>query len=261
MRLTKLANWFSDGDLEKYQQQAQHVQEITSELQRLKPKLEKLELDYQQSQKELVQTQAQLQIYQGFQIELGETQQKLQQTEAQVQRYKQELLEQQQQFNARQSQLKQTQQALDELSQSQDWAHQIKIPIQIADIKKTLPKADFETLWGFGIITPSVATEIVTGAMLVKGWVLGKKSSAQKVRLIHQGENLLETLVSLRSPLVVQQYPDIPAANQSGFEFTLAVTGIYAQIELNLEAVLSDETVVPLCNFILKSPTIESKDT
>ncbi len=261
MRLPKLANWFSDGDLEKYQQQAQQAQQVQAELQKAKSKLDKLELDFQKSAKELAQTKAQLQINQGFQIELGETQLKLQQAEAQIQRYKQELFEQQKQFSEKQSQFQQTQQALDQLAQSQDWLHQIKTPIQIIDIKKTLPKQEFETLWGFGIITPTVESTITTGAILVKGWVLGKKAPAKTVRVLYQTESLLETPVKLRRPAVIQQYPDIPLANQSGFEFSLAVAGISNEAELCLEAMLTDGSIVPLCNFVLKYQVIESNDT
>ena len=261
MRLPKLANWFSDGDLEKYQQQAQQAQQAQTELQKAKSELDKLKLDFQKSAKELAQTKAQLQINQGFQIELGETQLKLQQAEAQIQRYKKELFEQQKQFSERQSQFQQTQEALDKLAQSHDWLHQIKTPIQIIDIKKTLPKKEFETLWGFGIITPTVESTITTGAILVKGWVLGKKAPAKTVRVLYQTESLLETPVKLRRPLVIQQYPDIPLANQSGFEFSLAVAGISNEAELCLEAMLTDGSIVPLCNFVLKYQVIESNDT
>jgi len=261
LRLPKLANWFSDGDLEKYQQKAQEIQKAQNELQKNKSELDNLNLELEKSAKELAQVKAQLQIYQGFQIELGETQVKLQQAETQIQGYKKQLFEQKKQFNDSQSQFEQTQQALDTLSQSQDWLHQIKTPIQISDIKKTLPKKDFETLWGFGIITPTVKSTITTGAILVKGWVLGKKAQATTLRVLYQTEILLETPVKLRRPLVIQQYPDIPTASQSGFEFSLAVAGISTETELCLEAVLEDQTIVPLCNFMLKYQAIESNDT
>lgn len=258
MRFPKLANWFSDGDLEKYQQQAQQAQ---SQLQKAKSKIDDLNHDAAESQKELAQAKAQLLINQGFQIELGETQLKLQQAQAEAQRYKQKLLEQQKYFTAKQSQLQQKQQALDKLAQSQDWFNQVKAPIQIVDIKKTLPKKDFETLWGFGIITPTIKSEITTGAILVKGWVLGKKAQAKTLRVLSQDQCLLETPVKLRRPIVVQQYPDIPTANASGFEFSLAVTGMLTETELCLEAELADQTIVSLCNFRLKPLAIESKDT
>lgn len=258
MRLTKLANWLSDGDLEKYQQQAQQTQ---SQLQKAKSKLERLDRDLQQAQKELAQTQAQLQINQGFQIELGETQIKLRKVEAQIQSYKHKLFEQQKDFNQTQSQLQQTRQALIRLTQAQDWLSQLKIPVKLVDIKKTLPKRDFEVLWGFGIITPKIKSEITTGAILVKGWVLGKKAQAQTLRVLSQNETVLETPVELRRPIVIQQYPDIPTASKSGFEFSLAVTGINQEKVLSLQALLEDRTIVPLCDFVLRPQTIESKNT
>lgn len=256
MRLTKLANWFSDGDLEKYKQKALATQQAQAKLHTMESKLEKLSNDFQQAQKELAQTKAQLQINQGFQIELGETQLKLQKVDADARRYKKESFEWQKQLNSLQSQFKQVQQAL---VKSQNWLQQIKTPIEVTEIKKTLPK-DFDTLWGFGIITPSVKSVTTTGAILVKGWVLGKKASAQTLKVVYQSENLLETPIELRRPMVVQQYPDIPAANRSGFEFSLAVAGIPAKITLNLEAVLADKTVVPLCDLVL-TQTIESENT
>lgn len=261
MRLPKLANWFSDGDLEKYQQQAQQAQQAQTELEKTKTELDKLNFKCQQSEKELAQAKAQLQIYQGFQIELGETQLKLQQAEAQILRYKQNLFEQQKQFREKQSQFQQAQQTLAKLAQPQDWLNQIQTPIKIVDIKKTIPKKEFETLWGFGIISPTIDSMITTGAILVKGWVLGKKALAQTVKVLYQSEVVLETPVELRRPLVIQQYPDIPTANQSGFEFSLAVAGIAPETELCLEAVLADQTVIPLCNFVLQYQITESNDT
>ncbi len=261
MRLPKLANWFSDGDLEKYQQQAQQGQQLQAELQKTKSQLDKLNLDCQKSEKELAQAKAQLQIYQGFQIELGETQIKLQQAEAQIQRYKKEIFDQQQYFRERQTQFQEAQKTLDKLAQPQDWLNQIRTPIQIVDIKKTLPKHDFETLWGFGIITPTAKSMITNGAMVVKGWVLGKQAVAENVRVSYQTQIVLESPVKLRRPIVVQQYPDIPTANQSGFEFSIAVAGIPNKTELCLEAVLANETIVPLCNFVLNYQAIESNDT
>ena len=257
MRLTKLANWFSDGDLEKYRQKAQANQQAQAKLHKLESELKKLSDAFQAAQKELAQTKAQLQINEGFRIELGETQLKLQKVDAQARRYKQELFERQKQLNSLQSRFKQVQQAL---NKSQNWLQQIETPIEVTEIIKTLPKQDFETLWGFGIITPTVKSVTTTGAILVKGWVLGKKAEAQTLRVICQGKNLLETPIELYRPIVIQQYPDIPAANKSGFEFSLAVAGISSRTTLNLAVILADRTIVPLCNLIL-TQTIESKDT
>ncbi|MEO1341235.1 MAG: hypothetical protein AAFV28_08855, partial [Cyanobacteria bacterium J06635_13] len=185
MKLTKLANWFSEEDPEKNKPEKQPTAAVEAQNARLAKtqlKIDKLNNELQESQKELAQTKAQLQINQGFQIELGETQLKLQQSEQELQRLKRELFEQQKQLQTVQTQYKSAQQTLAKLTAEQNWLTQIQTPVQITDIKKTLPKQDFETLWGFGILSPKIDTIITTGAILVRGWVLGKKAQAEKVR-------------------------------------------------------------------------------
>ena len=258
MKLPKLANWFSDGDLEKYKQQAQHQDQAQTKLQKLQSELAIVKNDLQKSQKELTQLKAQLQINQGFQIELGETQLKLKQVVAEARRYKQELFERQKEYDLARTQFEQTKLAL---SKSQNWTQQLKTPISVAEIEKTLPKQNFETLWGFGIIAPTAGSVTTTGAILVKGWVLGRKALAETLKVSYQNDILLETPVNLRRPTVIQQYPDIPSASTSGFEFSLSVAGISTRVALSLNALLADQTVVPLCNLILQPRTIESNDT
>lgn len=265
MRLTKLANWLSEGDLEKYQQQAQRASTAQAQLQKAELELEKLRNDFQQVQKELAQTKAQLQINQGFQIELGETQLKLEKTNTElektnieVQRYKKELFEQTKQLNLLQSQLTQAKQAV---ARSHNWTEQITTPIQVKEIRKTLPKQDFETLWGFGIMSPKVKSITTTGAINIKGWVLGKKAKAETLRVTYQTETILETPIELRRPKIVGQYPDIPTAQNCGFEFALAVVGISDPAEFSLSVVLEDRSIVPLCIIVFQPDSIESKDT
>ena len=266
MKLTKLANWFSEEDPAKNKPKepsAASMEAENAKLNQTQLKIDKLNDELQKSQKELAQAKAQLQINQGFQIELGETQLKLQQSATELQDLKKELFEQQKQLGTVQGQYQKAQQALAKLTEGQDWLTQIKTPVQVIGIKKTLPKQDFETLWGFGIMTPKIDTTITTGAILVRGWVLGKKAQVKMLQVLFQGETLLKTAVNLRRPAIAQQYPDISAAGRSGFEFSLAVTGIPEEIELSLEALLEDEakTSVSLCNFVLKSQPIESNDT
>ena len=250
MRLLKLANWLSEGDLEKYKRQAEQVQKEQTDLQRMKSEIERLKANLEQTEKELTQAQAQLQINQGFQIELGETQLKLQNLERNAQRYKKDLFEQQKQSKLVSSQLQQAQSAL---AKSQNWSESIKASVKVADIQKTLSKSEFDTLWGFGIITPKVDFQITTGALSVKGWVLGKKAVAKVLRVSNQGRIILETQVNHSRPSVMQRYPDINTAKDCGFEFAIAVVGIGETAQLNLEAVLADQTVIPLCDLILQT--------
>ena len=258
MRLPKLANWLSEGDLEKYRQKAQQASATTAQLQKTESELTKCQNALKQAEKELAQAKAQLQINQGFQIELGETQLKLRKSNNEAQGFKKELFERQKQLNIIESQLDRAKQSL---SRSQNWTQYIKTPVKIAEIKKTLPKENFDTLWGFGIISPKVDFVTSTGAIAVKGWVLGKKSQIETLRVIHQAEQILETRVDLRRPGIAEQYPDIPMANKCGFEFCLSVVGITRTTELQLKAVLQDLSIVPLCAIILQPETIESKDT
>lgn len=258
MRLLKLANWLSEGDLEQYKQQVEQARKEQADLQRVESELERSTANLKQTEKELAQAQAQLQIYQGFQMELGETQLRLQRANEEAQHYKKKLFEQQKQFSLVNSQFQQAKLAL---AKAQNWTESLKTTVKVLDIQKTLPKKEFDTLWGFGIITPKAEFVITAGSLLVKGWVLGKKSQAKTLRVINQGDILLEAEVYHSRPTVMQRYPDIPTAKDCGFEFSLAVVGMPETVKLNFEAVLEDETVIPLCDLILESGQIELKST
>lgn len=247
----KLSNWLSQGKLEKYQQQARHAE---AKLHQIELQIESLRAREPEYQKELAQTKAQLQISRGFQIELGQTQVKLKEALTVGERYKQKLLAVQQELERAKVNLRSTS---TELAKSQDWLQQIKTPIEVIDVKKILPKHEFDTLWGFGLGVPRVNTMATAGSLDVKGWVLGKRAKATLVKMIYQGETLLEMPVDRPRPTVIQQYPDIAAAGDSGFESSFSVAGLDTETELELHAVLADETVIPLCAIVIK-PHLES---
>ena len=168
------------------------------------------------------------------------------------------MFEGQKQLNSIQSQLTSAQQTL---ANFQNWEQQLKTPIQITDISKTLSKENFNTLWGFGIMSPEVNFTTTTGAILVKGWVLGKQAQTQTLKVDYKDTTIVETPVKLRRPAVAQRYPDIPQAGESGFEFSLSVVGITSKTKLSLSTVLSDETAIALCDIILNPQLIESNET
>ena len=258
MRQNKLANWLSEGDLEKYQQQAQLASTAQAELKKTEFELSQLQSKLQQVQKELAQTKAQLQINQGFQQELGETQLKLQKTDSENLRYKKELFEQTKRLNLLQTQLAQAKKVA---ARSQNWLEQIVTPVRVENIEKTLPKHNFDTLWGFGILSPRINSTSTAGAMIIKGWAIGKQAKAVSLRVVYETETILEVPIELRRPKIAEQYPDIPSANNSGFEFPLCVAGISNPTKFDLEVVLEDKTIIPLCAFIFQPVPIESKDT
>lgn len=264
---SKFANWFKNTDSEKDPQpsitnlevpQDSEDSQDSIELQKLSSENQKFKDSLQQARKQVAQLQAQIQIGQGFRIELGETQARLEIAQTEIQRYKKQLFEGQKQLNSIQSQLTQTQQAL---AKFQNWEQQLKSPVRVTNITKTLPKKNFDTLWGFGILSPEVNFTITTGAILVKGWVLGKQAQARTLKVAYNGTILLETPVNLRRPRVAQRYPDITQASNSGFEFSLSVVGISDTAKLSLSAVLADETTIDLCDIVLNSRLNESNAT
>ena len=56
---------------------------------------------------------------------------------------KKDIFDQQKELSATQTQYQKVKQSLAEISQGQNWLRQLKTPIQIVDIKKTLPKRGF----------------------------------------------------------------------------------------------------------------------
>lgn len=241
----KLSNWLSGGILDRYQRQTELAK---TKLQQTESELANLRIQLKQSQVELEQALAQLQINQGFQIELGETQIQLQQTKTQLQQCQAQLQQQQKQLQQSQTQLQQTK---TKLVNSQDWLQQLQNPIQIVDVKR-LPPEDFDALWGFGIGSPTPNSQTIAGSTILKGWVLGKKSLATKVRIAYRGQTLTETPVEQPRPTITQYYPDIPAAANSGFETPFAVTAMGSEAELELQAVLEDGSIIPICVISLK---------
>jgi multidrug efflux pump subunit AcrA (membrane-fusion protein) len=242
----KLSNWISGGALEKYKQQAQSVR---AQLQQTESEIETLNNQTAQLQRELAQAKAQLQINQGFQIELGETQLELQKTQTEFNSCKLQLIAAKKALSQSQVQL---QQASKTLAKS-DWLQQVKNPIEVVDIQKILSKKDFDNLWGFGLATPEVKTTATAGAITIKGWVLAKKTKVKILRITHQETTLLEIPVDLPSPIITQQYPDIPKAGNSGFETILTVAGISSKTELILNVVLENNSVIPLCAIFLQA--------
>ncbi|AFZ36258.1 hypothetical protein Sta7437_2733 [Stanieria cyanosphaera PCC 7437] len=241
----KLSNWLSNGILDKYQRK---IELAKTKLNQTESELESLKIQLQQSQLEQKQTLAQLQINQGFQIELAEKQIQLQQIKAQLHQCQSQLQQKQEQLENSQTQLQQTQ---TKLVNSQDWLQQIQTPIKILEVKR-LPQKDFEALWGFGIGSPVPQSQAIAGSILFKGWVLGKKSPAKKVRITYQGQMLIETPVEQSRPTITEYYPDIPAAANSGFETPFSITAMGSEAELELQAVLEDASVIPISIISLK---------
>ena len=244
--LLKLSNWLSGGALERYREQAKLAK---AQVQQNELELNNLRNQCQQLQTEIEQLQAQVQIGQGFQVELGETQLKLHNKQ-------QELIHCQKQFFSVKNQLEKLQAQFKTVSTKlvghQDWVQQLQTKVEIVAIEKRLPKTEFDTLWGFGIANPQPQTITQGGSLLIKGWILGKRAKVNTVAIIYEGKTLFTTPVDQPRPLIAQQYPDIPKARESGFETSLSIVAMSSDAVLELQALLEDDTSVPICAIILK---------
>lgn len=241
----KLSDWLSSGALSRYQQQAELAK---AKLKQQELTLEKLNAEIKQGRVDVEQLEAQLQISKGFQNELGETQLKLREAIAASENCRKELPATQQQLVVLQNKLQQVQQ---NLSKSQNWLEQLNNRIKVVDMQKRLPKQEFDSLWGFGVNSPEVNEITVAGSVMIKGWALGRKSPITHIRISCQQETIVETPVNLSRPEVTNKYPEIPKANKSGFEVAISLVGMPPEAELELNAILKDETVLPICAILL----------
>lgn len=233
----KLADWLSGGLLSKYKKESEFSQ---SKLQQAQINVDNLKKQLQYVQKETEQLKAQLLMAKGFQLELGEVQLKAKQLTQKLWQCQKQLKQQQE-----------IQQNSSVSVSGKDWHKQLQKTVKVSEIKR-LPPEDFDSLWGFSIVSPQADTKIKGGSTIVKGWVLGKKALATAIRINYQGETLVETPTNLPSPHVTQYYPDIAAAAYSGFETSLSVIGMPESAKLEIQALLENEDIVKLSTITLQ---------
>lgn len=242
----RLSDWLSDGLLGKYQNQIKLSQ---TKLNQREITIDSLRSELQQSLKDSERLQAQLSMSEGFQVELGETKVELQTMKSRIEQSQYELEVTKNNLEVAELKLQKT---LSELADSKNWLEQIKLPVEVVEIKKLIPKEEFEALWGFGLGTPKSGATLSGGAILIKGWVLGRKSPVKKVKVSHEDKIISEFRTGLARPAIMQQYPDIPSAGISGFECLFSIVGIEATTELTLKVELEDESIIPLCAICLQ---------
>ena len=237
-----VSNWLSQGSLEQSQKQAKTTE---AKFQQQQSVLEELQTRLQQSQTEIQRLQAQLQISKGFQIELGQTQIELKATKSQLQSLQQDVRDRQKKSEDLTARYEQAQA---KLSESQDWLSQVQAPFKVVAVTKLLPKQEFDALWGFGLGSPQADTQIVGGAVAIKGWVLGRKAPISKVQVAVGETVAIESPIGQARPKITQQYPDIPGAGNCGFECCLSLIGMPKKVDLVVRAVAESGKTIALCS-------------
>src|SRR5438552_18195065 len=78
------------------------------------------------------------------------------------------------------------------------------------------------------------------------GWVLGRESPAVAVELLNGSNVCRRVRVNIHRPDVAEIYPRVPEAEFSGFKIQMSVLGLTPEIEFLLQAVLKDQSRVPI---------------
>lgn len=103
-----------------------------------------------------------------------------------------------------------------------------------------------QQLWGCSIEQPAQGTQVDGRSVDLRGWVLGRQSPAVAVEAVHEGVVLCRVSVNFPRPDVAAVYPHVPGADRSGFRATLSLPTIKPKLELWVQAVLRDQSRVPL---------------
>lgn len=80
------------------------------------------------------------------------------------------------------------------------------------------------------------------------GWVLGQKYQVVTVEVVSEGIVVETVPVNILRPGVSKQFPEIPAAKNSGFSIRVGLLGLPMASELTLQAVLENGSRFPLGN-------------
>lgn len=209
--LLGLSNWLSGGALYRYQKQYEFTQ---LKLRNTLSELEVLSEHFYQNQQELEQTKTKLQIAQS-ELEI-----------AQLEWYK----------NSAQK------------DSNADWLTQVNKSAQIVAVNY-LSLTDTNALWGFNLSSPQVDMKINGGAIVVKGWILGKKTQVKCLKISCGKQILAEIPVNLPSGWLAKQFPRLPEAKNSYFETAITISGAPEQAELLIEAIFIDRSHLPLATF------------
>jgi glycosyltransferase involved in cell wall biosynthesis len=117
----------------------------------------------------------------------------------------------------------------------------------LAEIKEvSLSESGPESLWGRHIDLPKANTTTEASALDLMGWVLAKSSPAVAVEVLSEGTVVRRLSLNARRPDIAEAFPHVSGAEESGFKATISALGTARELELGLQAVLKDQSRVPL---------------
>jgi hypothetical protein len=110
------------------------------------------------------------------------------------------------------------------------------------EVTVALSDLDTERLWGRSIDLAAPARRSEAYWLDLAGWVLGQTAPALDVEVIYEGTVVHRAPVRRPRADIAAAYPDVPYADRSGFTAGLSVPGTASILELQVRAVLKDQS-------------------
>lgn len=119
--------------------------------------------------------------------------------------------------------------------------------MMLAEIKEVaLREPDLERLWGCYVDIPVAGTTSEASALDLTGWVLGKSSPAVAIEILENEKVTGRIPFNHKRPDIAKAFPKVAGAQNSGFRTTISALGTDEHFELALQAVLKDQSRVPI---------------
>jgi hypothetical protein len=103
-----------------------------------------------------------------------------------------------------------------------------------------------EALWGFNLEEVKQIKGVNKIELMLKGWVLGRKSKVDVIEVIHNHMVVKQVAVNLSRPDVARAYSYVHDAETSGFITIIDIGELSERGEFLIQAVCSDQSRIPL---------------
>lgn len=115
------------------------------------------------------------------------------------------------------------------------------------EVLEVLPiESESSGLIGYAIDAPTRGCRTSQHTITLEGWLLGRERPAQAIELVHNATTFRRTTLWILRPDVARSFPDVPHAESSGFRTTVSLVGRSYNLDIRLDAVLADESRVPI---------------
>ncbi|MGD1808717.1 hypothetical protein ACP6PL_25220 [Dapis sp. BLCC M126] len=130
------------------------------------------------------------------------------------------------------------------------------IQVEIDSVKLLKPVSNL--LHGCYLDRPKTGEIFQRNTIKLVGWVVGKNSPAVAVEIISNGQVINKVPINKQRPGVARAYPQVTSAKKSGFSTEIQLISLPKESELTLQAILKDQSRVPLGSLKLNYKSYKS---